>query len=103
MYRSLKDIKTAIASGKATCQSIVQDYIARIEKEKHLNAFLEVWGSEALERAKLIDEKLKNGKAGKLAGMVIALKDNICYKGHRVSASSKILEGFVSLYQRNGS
>ena len=38
------------------------------------------------------------GTAGKLAGMVVALKDNICFKGHRVTAASKILEGFESLY-----
>ncbi|HXP52674.1 MAG TPA: Asp-tRNA(Asn)/Glu-tRNA(Gln) amidotransferase subunit GatA, partial [Bacteroidia bacterium] len=41
---------------------------------------------------------IKQGKAGKLAGMVIGIKDNLCYKGHKVSASSKILEGFESLY-----
>ena len=52
----------------------------------------------SLERARLIDEKLQQGTAGRLAGMVIALKDNICYKEHRVSASSKILEGFESLF-----
>src|SRR5690606_20320436 len=41
---------------------------------------------------------IANNQAGKLAGMVISFKDNICYKGHRGSASSKILEGFESLY-----
>ena len=51
-----------------------------------------------MEKAKLVDEKLKSKTAGRLAGMVIALKDNLCYKGHKVSASSKILEGFESLY-----
>ena len=42
--------------------------------------------------------KLLTAVAGKLAGLVIALKDNICYKGHKVSASSKILAGFTSIY-----
>lgn len=97
-YRSLKDIKTDLANGKLNCHALVSDYLQRIEKEKHLNAFLEVWGDEALTRATAIDEKLKQGKAGKLAGMVIGIKDNICYKGHKVSGSSKILEGFESLY-----
>ena len=98
MYRSLKEIKNAMAAGKTTCIALVQDYLARIEKEKHLNAFLEVWGDEALSNAKVIDDKIKQGKAGKLAGMVIGIKDNICYKGHKVSGSSKILEGFESIY-----
>ena len=47
---------------------------------------------------KKTDEKIKAGTAGKLAGVIVGLKDNICYKGHKVSASSKILEGFESLY-----
>ena len=49
-------------------------------------------------QAKLVDEKIASKKSGKLAGVIIGLKDNICYKGHKVSASSKILEGFESLY-----
>jgi aspartyl-tRNA(Asn)/glutamyl-tRNA(Gln) amidotransferase subunit A len=98
IYRSLAEVKTDIAAGKTSCQRLVSEYLERIEKNKHLNAFLEVWGDEALQRAKTIDDKIKQGKAGQLAGMVIAIKDNICYKDHKVSASSKILEGFVSLY-----
>lgn len=62
MYRSLNEIKSAISSGKATCQTLVQEYITRIEKEKHLNAFLEVWGDEALVRAKAIDEKINRAR-----------------------------------------
>ena len=49
-------------------------------------------------RAKNIDEKLFAGTAGRLAGMVVAIKDNICFKGHKVTAGSKILAGFESLY-----
>src|ERR1700722_9132796 len=98
IYHSLTEVKKDIASGKTSCKSLVSDYLERIEQNKHLNAFLEVWGDEALQRAITIDEKIKQGKAGRLAGMVIAIKDNICYKDHKVSASSKILEGFTSLY-----
>lgn len=98
IYRTLAEVKKDIAAGKTTCQKLVSEYLERIEQNKHLNAYLEVWGDEALQRAKEIDTKIKEGKAGRLAGMVIAIKDNICYKGHKVSASSKILEGFESLY-----
>ena len=52
----------------------------------------------ALERAAVVDRKIANGEAGKLAGLVIGFKDNICIKGKRVSASSKILEEFESIY-----
>jgi aspartyl-tRNA(Asn)/glutamyl-tRNA(Gln) amidotransferase subunit A len=97
-YHSLHSIKADLQSGKITVKQLVGDYLARIEKNRHLNAFREVFADEALQRAAGTDEKIKSKSAGKLAGMVIALKDNICVKGHHVGASSKILEGFISPY-----
>jgi aspartyl-tRNA(Asn)/glutamyl-tRNA(Gln) amidotransferase subunit A len=76
----------------------VNHYLQNIEDKKQLNAFLEVWADEALSRATLIDEKIKLGTAGRLAGVVVALKDVLAYKNHKVGSSSKILEGFESLY-----
>jgi len=70
----------------------------RIEAHRNLNAFLEVFEIDALEQARQADLRRKEGRPGKLNGLVIGLKDNICYKGHKVSASSRILEGFESLY-----
>lgn len=96
--KSFGEIKKEISAGKLNCHALVASYLKRIEENKNLNAFLEVFGDEALLRAQELDEKIKRGKGGRLAGMVIALKDNICYKDHQVSASSKILEGFTSLY-----
>ncbi|MES2727113.1 MAG: Asp-tRNA(Asn)/Glu-tRNA(Gln) amidotransferase subunit GatA [Bacteroidota bacterium] len=97
-FISYTQINQAIANKQTNVESIVNQYLKRIEETKHLNAFLEVWADEALAAAKNIDGKIAQGKAGKLAGMVIGIKDNICYKNHHVSASSKILEGFTSLY-----
>lgn len=97
MLRTYAEVKNAISSGK-TVVSILEDYLSAIDSNKDLNAFLEVFADSARAQAALVDEKIKNGTAGKLAGMVIGLKDNLCYKGHKVSASSKILEGFESLY-----
>lgn len=97
-YSSLAETRKGLASRSISCTSTVQHFLGRIEEQKHLNAFLEVFTASALLKAAEVDEKLKNGTAGKLAGLVIALKDNICYKSHQVSASSKILEGFQSLY-----
>jgi len=97
-YSSLNDVQTALNSGKTTCAELVNYYIKNIEAKKHLNAFLEVFKKDALAQAQIIDDKIKNNTAGKLAGLVIGIKDNICYKGHHVSASSKILEGFESIY-----
>jgi aspartyl-tRNA(Asn)/glutamyl-tRNA(Gln) amidotransferase subunit A len=97
-FPSLAHIQESLRSGSTTCQKLVAQFLERIEEKKRLNAFLEVFTESATAQAIRVDEKLKAGKAGKLAGMVIALKDNICYKDHHVSASSKILEGFTSLY-----
>jgi aspartyl-tRNA(Asn)/glutamyl-tRNA(Gln) amidotransferase subunit A len=97
-YISLSAIQHDLKQGKLTVSTLVKNYLSQIEHNKHLNAFLEVFTDEALQRATLIDERIKSGKAGKLHGLVIGLKDVICYKGHKVTAGSKILRGFESLY-----
>ena len=98
MYTNYNELSSALKDGKTTCVQVVDYFISKIKEKKHLNAFLEIFENSAIEKAKEVDEKLKKGSAGKLAGLVIGLKDNICYKGHKVSSSSKILEGFESLY-----
>lgn len=97
-YRSLAVIQENLKNGSISCHSLTKAYLNRIAENKHLNAFLEVFEAEAISRAQTIDKKLQNGTAGRLAGMVLGIKDNICYKGHAISASSKILDGFESLF-----
>ena len=97
-FTTIKNLHTDLNSGKVSCVQLVEESIQAIEEKKRLNAFLEVFSDSALIQAKLVDEKIANKTAGKLAGVIIGLKDNICYKGHKVSCSSKILEGFESLY-----
>ena len=97
MYQTFAEVKSALSSGKSVL-NIVDHYLTTIQEQKEINAFLEVFELEAREQALRVDQLIKEGKAGRLAGMVIGLKDNLCLKGHHVSASSKILEGFESLY-----
>lgn len=97
MLRTYAEVKQAISSGN-TVVSIFEEYLSVIKSNEHLNAFLEVFEDTGYAQAILVDQKIKDGTAGKLAGMVIGLKDNLCYKEHKVSASSKILVGFESLY-----
>ncbi|MBN9294839.1 MAG: Asp-tRNA(Asn)/Glu-tRNA(Gln) amidotransferase subunit GatA [Flavobacteriia bacterium] len=97
MYKNFAEVKSALASGRRVVD-ILEDYLKRIESKKQLNAFLEVFSESARQRAKEVDAKIADGTAGRLAGMIIGIKDNICYKNHKVSASSKILENFESLY-----
>ncbi len=97
--KAIKQVQLELKVGNTTCENLVCSYLRKIEATKHLNAFLEVFAEEAVERAKELDKKTAAGTAtGKLFGCVIAIKDNICYKQHKVSAGSKILEGFTSLY-----
>ena len=96
-YISLAQVREDIGKGAITCVKLTENYIQKI-KASNLNAFLEVFETSANEQAQKVDEKIKKGVAGRLAGMVIGLKDNICYKGHKVASSSKILEGFESIY-----
>jgi len=97
MLRTYAEVKQAISSGN-TVVSILEGYLSAIKSKEHLNAFLEVFEDSARAQAELVDQKIKDGTAGKLAGMVVGLKDNLCYKGHKVSAASKILVDFESLY-----
>lgn len=97
-YSSIAEIHHALRNNETTCINLVKEYLNRIEEKKHLNAYLEVFAESSLAKAKEVDEKLKNNSAGKLAGVIVAIKDNICYKNHKVSAASKILENFESLF-----
>jgi aspartyl-tRNA(Asn)/glutamyl-tRNA(Gln) amidotransferase subunit A len=70
-----------------------------IEQQQDLNAYIQVYGKEALAKARLLDEQRQAGKAmGKLHGVVIGLKDIIAYKDHPLTAASRILQGYVSPY-----
>ncbi|MGB3075460.1 MAG: amidase family protein, partial [Chitinophagales bacterium] len=97
-YSSLETIQLDLKSGAVSCTELVQHYLTNIHLHKNLNAFIEVFEEEAIEQATVIDQKLKDGTAGKLAGMVISIKDVLCYKNHKVSAASKMLESFTALY-----
>ena len=98
-YSSIITFHKALYAGSTSCTERVRYYLDRIAQLKHLNAFLEVYEEEALEKARALDSRIKNGeKLGALAGVVIGIKDVICYKGHNVSAASRILEGFTSLF-----
>lgn len=97
--KGFNNFSQKVKTGEITCAALAEFYLSNINKNKHLNAFLEVYADEAIKQAKNLDERLKKGEnTGRLAGMFVGLKDNICYKNHHVSASSKILEGFESLY-----
>ncbi|ELR69732.1 Aspartyl-tRNA(Asn) amidotransferase subunit A [Fulvivirga imtechensis AK7] len=97
-YTSLNLIQKDLKNGSVTCADLVAYYLDNINKKKHLNAFLEVYEEEARSQAAEVDKKIKSGTAGKLAGMVVGLKDVLCHTDHALQASSKILDGFRSQF-----
>ncbi|MDF2187421.1 Asp-tRNA(Asn)/Glu-tRNA(Gln) amidotransferase subunit GatA [Paraflavitalea sp. CAU 1676] len=98
-YQSITHYHADLLSGATTCVAAVQHYLKNIDQKRHLNAYLQVYDVEALQLAAKLDAQRAAGKPlGKLHGVVIALKDVICYKDHPVSAASKILGNFTSIY-----
>ncbi len=97
-YKTLNALQSDLRGGNLSCVQLVHHYLDCIESNKHLNAFVEVYAEEALRVAQEIDQKLKKGTAGRLAGLVIGLKDVLSYQGHGLQAGSQILNTYISPY-----
>ncbi|NRT34640.1 aspartyl-tRNA(Asn)/glutamyl-tRNA(Gln) amidotransferase subunit A [Clostridium beijerinckii] len=100
MQMNIKEMVEKIKSGELTSEALVQSYIEEITKnEGTINAFLTLTCDEALAKAKEIDAKIKAGESlGRLAGIPIAIKDNICTEGVNTTCASKMLEDFIPPY-----
>ena len=97
-YATFREIQHDLQRGKISCEDLVRHHLTNIKAKSHLNAFLSVYEEEAFSRAVEVDVKIKSGKAGKLAGLVVGLKDVLAYKDHPLQASSHVLDGFISQF-----
>jgi aspartyl-tRNA(Asn)/glutamyl-tRNA(Gln) amidotransferase subunit A len=97
IYKNYQEKIGQIRSGKLSLSDNVTFFLKRIEENKHLNAFNFVF-EDCIEQAKTIEEKIKSGHYGKLAGMVIAIKDVLALKDKPLTCSSNILKNFISTY-----
>lgn len=97
-YATFRALQNDLQHGTITCYELVQHHLSNIKSKAHLNAFLSVFETEALERAVAVDKKIKEGKAGKLAGLVVGIKDVLAYKDHPLQGSSRVLDGFISQF-----
>ncbi len=91
------NFRKRLLGGEVTCKKNIGSYLNRAKSKSSLNIFLQLY-DESLEAAERVDAKLKAGTAGKLAGLVLAVKDVIAIKNKRLTCGSRILENFVSLY-----
>jgi aspartyl-tRNA(Asn)/glutamyl-tRNA(Gln) amidotransferase subunit A len=92
-------IREKLLAGELSVSAIVAGHLDQIQAHNEsLNAFLEVYDQEAIAQAVVIDAKIKAGTAGRLAGLVVGIKDLLCYEGHHSYAGSKILDSFKSTF-----
>jgi aspartyl-tRNA(Asn)/glutamyl-tRNA(Gln) amidotransferase subunit A len=99
IFTSISAYHQQLAKGSITCVAAVQHYIQQIKNQQSLNAFAFVFEEDALQQANALDAaRLAGAPMQPLHGVVIALKDVICYKDHPVTAASAILKNFTSLY-----
>jgi len=98
--KGIRAIAGDIAAGRVSAVDVCRDALDRIERlNPALNAFNLISGDRALERAASIDRLRASGTPlGPLAGVPIAVKDNMCVRGMRTTASSRILDTFVPPY-----
>lgn len=102
MYKfSAIEIRNRFFRGEISAVSITQHYLNRIAKfDNQIGAFLSVFEDKALERAMELDKKRQAGAPlGKLAGIPIAIKDNILVQGEIATCGSKFLTNFRAPYQ----
>ena len=99
-FATVVDIAADIASGKTSAVEVLEQHLARItERENDIHAFNLVTTEQARATAQQVDADIKAGKpVGPLAGVPVALKDNMCTRGIETTCSSKILEGWKPPY-----
>jgi aspartyl-tRNA(Asn)/glutamyl-tRNA(Gln) amidotransferase subunit A len=99
-FATVVDIARDIASGNTTAVEVLEQHLARINEREHdIHAFNLVTTEQARATAQQVDADIKAGKQlGPLAGVPIALKDNMCTRGIETTCSSKILEGWKPPY-----
>jgi aspartyl-tRNA(Asn)/glutamyl-tRNA(Gln) amidotransferase subunit A len=99
-FATVVDIAADIASGKTSAVEVLEQHLARItEREGDIHAFNLVTTEQARATAQQVDADIKAGKpVGPLAGVPVALKDNMCTRGIETTCSSKILEGWKPPY-----
>ncbi|KAB3532472.1 Asp-tRNA(Asn)/Glu-tRNA(Gln) amidotransferase subunit GatA [Alkaliphilus serpentinus] len=100
MTITIDAIKSAIEGGERLTEEIILQFYKRIEeREPEVNGFLTLCRDEALERARSIDQKRKKGeKLGRLAGVPVAIKDNISTDGMKTTCASRMLEDYIPPY-----
>ena len=97
-FRSFQDLSKGLDNNEFTCEELVNFYLKEIKTNDKCNSFVETFDKSSIEQARLVDRDISNNNKKKLSGLIIGIKDNMCYQNHLVTASSLILKDFKSLY-----
>ena len=89
------NFRKRLLDGEVTCKKNIESFLDRAKSKSSLNIFLQLY-DESLESAERVDAKVKAGTAGKLAGLVLGVKDVIAIKDKRLTCGSKILSRISS-------
>ena len=99
IFSSYKHLRNKLLEREITCESVVRDYLGRIQQHRHRNVYIAVFEKEALDRARGLDRKLENGeRPGRLFGLPMAIKDNIAIEGFGLTCASAILSNYTAVY-----
>ena len=96
-YKNYSEKLDLIRKAQLSLVENVEFFLSQISAQKDINAFNFVF-EDSVQQTKIIEQKIKDGNAGKLAGMVIAIKDVLSIKDKPVTCSSNILKNFQSVY-----
>lgn len=97
--KSASELARILREKQASSVEITESVLGRIKAvEKKIRSYVTVNPDLALEMAQEADRRLASGAAGPLTGIPIAVKDNMCVKGHRTTCASGILANFVPPY-----
>jgi aspartyl-tRNA(Asn)/glutamyl-tRNA(Gln) amidotransferase subunit A len=98
-FSDFSQLRASLEAGELTVTEIVQNYIQNIEQQNdEINAVISYDKEEALNKAETIQQRIEEGTAGKLAGMVVGIKDLICEEDEKATCASNILADFESVY-----
>lgn len=92
------DIRQSIEARTTFCASLVDGALVRAQKERGLNAFIELFDDEARAAAEESDRRSIEARSRPLEGMLVGIKDNICVRRHETTAGSRILAGHRAVY-----
>jgi len=96
---TIHELQEKLRAGSVTSLDITESVFRKIESvEDRVHSYITLTGEIAIKQAREADRRIKEGNAGELTGIPIALKDILCTKGIRTTCGSRILETFIPPY-----